>query len=234
MRFVILKSQEGNGGFDIWFKRNVDNALAEGLEPFAYTFAYPLPPGKDKSGNPIAGRDPLEQAKLFVDRVHGASRAMEGRPIFLDYEWPEPPEWGKWGCTAPQINAWCEANAAEVERLSGVTPIIYTYPWWWAAVSKGTDVSWAAKYPLWIASYPTTVGWPAEGAKPVIPKPWDDWLFWQFDGNKGLKLPNGIDSDFCLFNGTEDDLAKVAGKRPDRPVGDGVLGPAAVDEVARK
>lgn len=231
MRFVILKAQQGNEGFDSNFKKNVDLALAEGIEPFAYCFAYPLPAKKG-----VYGRDPKEQAKLFVDRTLGASRAMEGRPFFLDYEWPELQDWQKWGCSAKQIADWCRDNAAKVERLSGVKPVIYTYPFWWENILlRGGDLAWAADYPLWIASYPKVVGWPKDGDKPVMPDPWKTWLFWQFDGNGGLKLPNGVDADFCVFNGDEDALQRLAGKASgDRPAGDGVLGDAAETVCVRR
>lgn len=224
LRFVILKAAQGNDGFDSFFKRNVDAALSEGREPFPYCFAYPLP-------GSTPGRDPKEQAKLFVDRTLGASRAMEGRPFFLDYEWPEPNLWKKWGCSASQIADWCAANAEEVERLTAVTPVIYTYPYWWHAIGSP---AWAAHYPLWIASYPTEVGWPKEGDQPVIPKPWSSYTFWQFDGNGGLRLPNGVDCDFCVFAGDEADLQKFAGKTVVRRHNDDPLGEAASCTVNRK
>lgn len=227
LRFCILKAQSGNDGFDPSFARNVKEALAEGLEPFAYQFAYPLP-------GCTPGRDPREQAKLFVDRTLAVSRVMEGRPFFLDYEWPSPDQWPRWGCSASQIADWCAANAEEVENLTAVTPFIYTYPHWWAAVAKGGDVSWAVHYPLWIASYPTATGWPKEDDLPVVPKPWTTWGMWQFDGNKGLKLPNGVDADFCVFNGSEADLLTLAGKPPPKPHGNDVLGEAASCTVDRK
>lgn len=193
-RFVILKAQQGNDGFDPSFERNMLAAFAASIEAFAYCFAYPLPdsPGK-------LNRCPLEQARLFVERVYKFPQ-MRGRPIFLDLEWPELGDWKKWGCTAASISAWCRDCAAEVFRLTGVRPILYSYPYWWAAVSAA-DVSWAAAYALWIAAYIT--GWPADGAGPKIPHPWASWLFWQFDGNGGLRLPNGVDADFCVFNGDE-------------------------------
>lgn len=105
--------------------------------------------------------------------------------------------------------------AAEVHRLSGVAPVLYTYPWWWAAVRDGVsaygfptkgDVTWAKAYGLWLASYRT--GWPKPGDAPKVPAPWSQWTFWQFDGNGGLRLPNGIDCDFCVFRG--DDAALTA------------------------
>jgi lysozyme len=206
-RFVIMKAQQGNDGFDPWFERNMRSALAHGIEPFAYCFAYPLEPGKKADGTPIFGRDPKEQAKICVDEVYRFPE-MHGRPIFLDLEWPEPGEWAKWGITAKSIAAWCRIFCAEVYRLAGVKPIIYTYPWWWAEVSKSGDVAWASEYPLWLAAY--IKGWPAPNQAPRIPKPWTNYLFWQFDGNGGLVLPNGVDADFCVFNGTEEDLHALA------------------------
>lgn len=207
IRFVILKAQQGNDGFDPWFARNMRAALMAGLVPFAYCFAYPLPPNSPKKGPVVAGgipgRDPREQAKLCVDRVH-AFPEMRGRPIFLDLEWPAPKDWADWGCTAESISEWCRAFCAEVARLSGVTPVLYTYHDWWTHVSFA-DTSWAAAYPLWLAAYPGK-GWPAEGQSPKLPRPWIDWLFWQFDGDGGLRLPNGVDADFCVFNGTEEEL----------------------------
>jgi len=210
IRFVILKAQQGNDGFDPWFARNMRAALTAGLVPFAYCFAYPLPekPGLRIAGT-ISGRGPRDQAKLCVDRVH-AFPEMIDRPIMLDLEWPPPNEWAKWGCTAKQISEWCRDFAAAVAELSGATPVLYTYPWWWAAVSQEADTSWAAAYPLWMAAYTTGGKWPAEDDAPPIPKPWDDWLLWQFDGDGGMKLPNGADADFCVFNGDEAALAALA------------------------
>jgi GH25 family lysozyme M1 (1,4-beta-N-acetylmuramidase) len=217
MRFVILKAQQGNDGFDPFFIRNVQGAIRRGLEPFAYCFAYPLP-----------HLDPKAQAQLFVQRVGLAWPELAKRPLFLDYEWPMPTQWKRWGCTAKQISEWCAANAEEVERYSGRTPVIYTYPDWWANVSKA-DVSWASLYPLWLASYRS--GWPKDGDGPKLPKPWAGWLFWQFDGNGGLRLPNGVDADFCVFNGDEAALQTFI-KGPGGPV-DVVEGSAAETVATR-
>lgn len=217
-KFVILKGQQGNDGFDPWFERNMKAALEHGIEPFPYCFTYPLP-----------HLDPKAQAQLFVERVHRYPE-MRGRPIFIDAEWPEvvgrdgKKGWKEWKCSPAQISEWQRVNAEEVHRLSGVRPRLYTYDWWWACVRdgapgygypKGADVSWAAEYPLWMAWY--TNKWPNEGDKPRIPKPWSSWEFWQFDGNGGLRLPNGVDSDFCVFNGDEAGLRALAnGSHVDR------------------
>lgn len=194
-RFVILKGQQGNDGFDPYLERNAKAALAHGVRAFPYCFQYPLP-----------HLDPKKQAQLFVDRL--SKTCLKDARIFLDMEWPAVENWGKWHCTAQQVSDWLAANAAEVCILTGKEPVLYTYPYWWKAVSK-VDVSWASLYPLWIASYPSSPGWPKDGQRPVVPAPWPTWMFWQFDGNKGLKLPNGVDCDFDVFNGDEAALQAV-------------------------
>ena len=207
IRFAILKAQEGNDGFDPLFARNMRGALKAGLHAYAYVFAYPIQNNGPMTSGYRYGRDPREQAKLCVDRVH-AFPEMRGLPIFADLEWPEPTKWKDWGLTARSISEWCRVFCEEVALLSGAQPILYTYPHWWQSLSAA-DVSWASRYALWLASYPERNRWPTEAERPPVPKPWNDWLFWQFDGNGGMTLPSGVDSDFCVFNGDEDALAAL-------------------------
>ncbi len=205
LRFVILKAQEGNSAFDPWFERNMRAGLAAGLHVFAYVFAYPIQNRGPMTSGYVYGRDPKEQARLCVDRVL-AFPEMRGRPIMLDLEWPAPERWATWGLTAKSISTWCETFCAEVAVLSGAQPVLYTYPDWWRHLSSEADASWAARYGLWLAAYTTGGKWPAEDSDPPVPRPWNEWLLWQWDGDKGLRLPNGVDCDFCVFNGTEDEL----------------------------
>lgn len=202
IRFVILKAQQGNDGFDPYFERNMKAGLDAGLVVFPYCFFYPLPATK-------ASLDPKFQAELFCEKVYRFDD-MKGVPIFIDEEWPEVQNWKKWGCTAPQINASMKENAEEVHRISGVRPGLYTYLFWWQAVSAGADTSWAVDYELWMAWY--AKGWPGGGSKPKVPKPWSSARFWQFDGNGGLVLPNGVDADFNVFDGTMEELRAFAGQ----------------------
>ncbi len=216
IRFCIAKCQQGNDGKDPMFEKNWRTGADHGLVMGGYHFAYPLP-----------HLDPAKQAEGFFAGAGGHGAGRGELPPFIDAEWPEPSKknpdgtisypWKKWGCSAQQMSDWMNACCARMTELFGTKPVIYTYPWWWAAVSQGVDVSWAAEYPLWIASYPGG-GWPAEGAKPAIPKPWTDWLFWQFDGDGGLRLPNGVDADFDLFNGDENALRRLTGDVDDVPI----------------
>lgn len=200
--FVIIRCQIGNDGRDANYDRNV-GAVAAGITPFAYCFAYPL-----------LHLDPKEQARLFVAAVG----KLRDRPIFLDFEWPAPNEWATRKLDAQQIARWLQLLAAEVTTLTGIKPVLYTYPYWWKALIDGRgDVSWANEYPLWLAAYVKTE--PKEtdspdcrftfGKNTRLPPPWIEWLFWQWDGNGGARMPNGTDADFCVFNGDALKLASL-------------------------
>ena len=70
------------------------------------------------------------------------------------------------------------------------------------------------KYPLWIPGGKQYVN--GNGAipdlskekPPIIPLWGDDWSIYQHDGNGGRKMPNGIDCDFNVFRGSEEDFAR--------------------------
>lgn len=182
-RFAFLKCQQGNDGKDPVFEKNRKALTEAGIVVGAYHFAYPLP-----------HLDPKAQAKLFYDACPDITL------VALDFEWPAPEQWAKWSCTPVQVGEWTRICLEEMTRLYGRRPIVYTYPWFCTALIRGgADLAFLIDYPLWIASY---------SKEPVIPEPWKTvgWLFWQDDGNDGKKLPNGVDADFDLFNGTEEDL----------------------------
>lgn len=174
-KFVICRCGVGNGSKDTNYEKNIAGAKAAGLKVMAYHFIYPLPTTPNQ---PL--RDPKAQAKLHAD--------WSGSDILAacDLEWPEPENWTKWGCTAKQIIDWTVTYLEEYERLTGVRPIVYTYPYFAKAI--GLPASFAEKYKLWIASYTAT---------PTIPKPWTDWVMWQDSGGKTTNLPGGgpVDTD---------------------------------------
>lgn len=213
LRFGIFKAQQGNDGFDPYFWRNVKACMDSGRVPGAYFFAYPLP-----------HLDPREQARIFYDRSNGFGTNRGELPPFIDLEWPEvvPSKaggkgWKEWGCSPQQISDWSEAHLDEVTKLWGHKPYLYTYEWWWNCLRlgapaygfpKGADVSWAAKYELWIPRYINR--WPEPGWKAKLVPPFTRAPFVQIDGNGGMRLQNGVDSDFCIFDGTEEELRAIA------------------------
>lgn len=193
IRFLIHKCKQGNDGRDAYFDRNTSAAKNAGWYVGAYHFLYPLP-----------ALDPIKQAEGFFAASTLGAAAGELPPA-LDLEWPDPDAgWSKWGCTAPQVCAWSRKCVERVAEIYGRKPMIYIYPYFAQKLrTGGGDMEWLAEYPLWIASY---------AAKPAMPEPWKTWAFWQYDGNKGERLPNGVDADFNWFNGDEAALAAFAGK----------------------
>ena len=178
VQFVICRCGVGNGGKDAKYDQNVANATAAGLKVAAYHFIYPLPP---QTGQPL--RDPVKQAQLHVGWAGSAVPV-----ICCDLEWPAPQDWAKWGCSAAQIVQWTVAYLEAYEAATGIRPIVYTYPYFAAAIKLPVDFG--QKYKLWIASY--------QSGSPAIPAPWTDWVIWQDSGGTGPNaqhLPNGAPVD---------------------------------------
>ena len=86
-------------------------------------------------------------------------------------------------------------------------------------MSASADVGWAAEYPLWIANYTHSNVWaPPEGANPIVPAPWDDWLFWQFSAKGSrLQIPGitAVPVDRDVFRGDLDGLRRLANIDPE-------------------
>lgn len=176
VQFVICRCGVGNGGIDTKYKQNIANAKAAGLKVMAYHFVYPLPP---LASQPL--RDPKAQAQMHVNAAGGELAAC-------DLEWPPPEQWAKWGCTAAQITQWTVAYLEAYEQLSGIRPIVYTYPYFAKAINL--PAWFGEKYKLWIASY--------QSGSPAVPHPWTDWVLWQDSGGTGPNaqhLPNGAPVD---------------------------------------
>lgn len=174
VQFVIIRCGVGNSGIDSKYAANVAAAKAAGLKVACYHFIYPLPP---LASQPL--RDPVKQAQFHFN-------ASLNQLSCIDCEWPAPEDFAKWNCTPAQINQWMLDYMAEYTRLSNQMPIIYTYPYWAAAVKFNSVF---AQYPLWIASYQAT---------PAIPAPWTDWVLWQNTGGGGHLPTSGVPVDTDL------------------------------------
>ena len=96
------------------------------------------------------------------------------------------------------VDAWIR----EYTRLTGRKPIIYTSQSKWNHVYKGKKNE-HGKLPLWVANYTTAKA-------PLMPEGWNKYTFWQ-TGTQGdkLLLP-GKELDLNIFNGTAEELAKLA------------------------
>ena len=91
-------------------------------------------------------RDPIAQARTLVKRA-GSMRAND-LGYMIDFEVSD-------GAHGLAILDALERCLAEVERISGRTPIVYTGKYFWAQ-AVGVDSEAIARYPLMHAQYPRT------------------------------------------------------------------------------
>ena len=178
--FIICRCGVGNDPSDTLYASNMQKGAAAGLKMAAYHFVYPLPSDPSK---------PSHDAKVQAAMHYKA--AGDVLP-FLDLEWPVVQNWAKWGCTAPQIVQWTIDYLQEYERISGVRPVVYTYPSFADAIKL--PASFGQDYKLWIASYTST---------PRIPAPWTDWIMWQTTGGtlvQGRQIDTDVAKDLSLWD----------------------------------
>lgn len=173
LEFAYLKATEGVTFIDSQFKANYHHAQVADIPVGAYHFFRP-------KLNPIA------QARHFV-RVLGRLPVDGLRPV-LDVEDHDE-------CRRDEIRQGVRACAAEIARLTGVTPIIYTYTSFWEDFVACRETP--KTYPLWIANYNKV-------HRPGLPVGWNKYLLWQWTqtgtvaGVKGNVDLNGFGPGFSL------------------------------------
>ena len=138
-------------------------------------------------------------------------------PPVLDIEVAE-------GLDPQQLQRWVGEFLDETERLTGRTPMVYTYRYFWREHLNDTDEF--TDHPLWLAAYQNHVPEPVGG--------WNQLTFWQRSDAGRVPGVNGP-VDLNLFNGTESQLTDfVAGNNVDLG---GVLesgdGPAVLDTLGK-
>jgi lysozyme len=194
--FVIAKCTHGQDpkAIDPTFARNWSETKRVGQRRGAYHWFVPE-------------HDPIAQADHFVDTLGPLD--INDLPPSFDFE-QQTKILGK---------ALLDRALACVERIEELTMrrvLLYTGSWYWRGFALDLDHPLASR-PLWHAQYPSTLrqGKDYEAAlahlpDPSLPKPWKDRgeseVIWQFDGDHGLVLPDGTDSDFDRFHGDESDL----------------------------
>ncbi len=187
VRFAYMKCSQGNErpGIDATYRRNVEQASANGIHVGAYHYAYCLPPHPDHPW-----RSPREEAQFAFESCKGLGGQRGELSPVVDAEHPSPEDWPKWGCSADQISEWLHEYCETATILWGRLPVIYTYPWWWRSLSAA-DVSWAAPYHLWMATYSHKGdGLPPKGTSPTVPAPWRNWSVWQFSADgSSVRVP---------------------------------------------
>jgi len=139
-------------------------------------------------------KSPKAQAELFFTSL---GNDLGELPFILDIElYTSGPYYGS--------RYWYD-YLERLNQLSGNHPaMIYTaYYFWNNNVYRPpavVDVNYFGKYPLWIANYGVS--------QPLVPKPWTNWLFWQYDEKTLIdgvydEIGRKTECDVDLFNGTD-------------------------------
>ncbi|MEJ5998103.1 glycoside hydrolase family 25 protein [Corynebacterium sp. H130] len=176
--FAFIKATEGIGYQNPQYTHDIQQARNNGLVVGAYHYARP-------------GTDPVAQAAEFAAAYNAHPQDL---PPVMDLEQTD-------GLGPAELQAWTRTFLGETERLTGRTPIVYTYRYFWQQDMGNTTEF--KRYPLWLAAYQNEV--PGQ-----LPGGWDQMAFWQRadDGRvSGIHTP----VDMNLFNGTPGQLAGFSG-----------------------
>ena len=212
--FAFIKATEGPSGrpggtpyTNPWFAKDWQQAGAAGLHRGSYHFARP--------GLPITA-NALSQARYYI-AVTGKHDGVRDLPPVLDLETTN-------GLSAAQTVAWAKVWLAEVERLTGLRAIIYSFPTFWRKTMHDTRAL-THGHLLWLAAYSRN----PKDASP--PGGWRTWSFWQYTDRGHIPgIAGGVDmSHFCCDLDTLRALAdpKPPGPPPGSPFG-------TVDTVERR
>ena len=202
VRFVFVKASE-NTSSDSKFSQHWQGSKSVGMYRGAFHFFH--------SELDTAA----QQATAFIQAV-GSDRGelppvLDLEPV-LDANKKDISPSGNTLLT--RVKTWLDA----VESAFGRKPMIYTSNSY--ATSHGVNASWLVNYPLWLAQYPWMAGThneytdpavpPMPGGIPQQPPVFQPWIIWQYTESGRLNAFSG-GIDFNYFNGSLDDLAKLAG-----------------------
>lgn len=196
-------------GRDTVFAENVKSLRDVNIIPGAYFFPFPLP-----------HLNALDQADLFAEAAYVDGHILgedQGElPPAFDLEWPPPEDWDKWKCNPEQIVDWSLICLKRIETTFRCKPVIYSYPFFLQSIMRASNYAKLMRYKLWIAGGPQYLNgngkWPdiAKEKPPQVPGWGSDWLFWQWDGNGGRRLPGtNVDSDFVVYRYDHESLDRL-------------------------
>lgn len=176
-RFVYVRASAGTLTADSAYATNRAGARAAGLTVGSYHFANP-----DTAANDAAN----EAAWFLRNATIGSGDLL---PV-LDLEVSN-------GLDAASLQAWAQTWLAEVERATGIRPIIYTTAGFWSTSMANSDWFALNGYPLWVAH------WTAASQPSVPAGNWggQGWTFWQYSSTGSVAgIAGAVDLD--RFDGT--------------------------------
>jgi GH25 family lysozyme M1 (1,4-beta-N-acetylmuramidase) len=133
-RFAIVKATEGTSYTNPYFAKDYSAAGAAGLVRGSYHFARPATPIVSTA---------VAQAKAFAAQV-GTVTSAKTLPPALDLEVTG-------GLSSSQLVTWAQVFLLKMRSLTGRTPMLYTYPFFWSSIVN--DPTAFKRFPLWMASY---------------------------------------------------------------------------------
>ena len=206
VRFATMRLANGTT-VDTRFVTNWHAAQAAGVMRGAYQFFNPH-------------IDPVAQANVVIAQLAAEGFGPGDLPPEIDVEWPQSATnpLPSPAAYANGIRAWMNA----IRSHFGVEPIIYTGGFYWDSYVRSAE--WSAN-PMWHAEYPNYVGpndprntiysfdvnpLPRAGCPRGISDSFATWSFWQFAGDNGRApgVTGGVDVN--VFNGTLDELNRIA------------------------
>ena len=180
--FAWIRASKGNADsdgncrfLDPKFYSNIGNAKAAGLIAGAYHV-----------GN-VVQHSAVEEADFFVSVAGDYIKPGHLRPV-LDLESHSCGDPASLGASA--LSTWVDQWATEVQRLTGVSPIIYCNQ----VFLVNLQSSLGQKYDLWVAKFTEN----PESA--VTATPWSDWTAFQYSQNGSVGGISPIDLN--VFRGT--------------------------------
>jgi len=132
--FAIVKATEGTNYVNSYFAADYAGIRKAGMVRGSYHFARPA--------RPVAS-SALAQAKFYVSHI-GATNTTATLPPALDLEVTG-------GLPRVELITWAQDFLLDVRSLTGRTPMLYTYPYFWSSTLG--DSAAFARYPLWMAAY---------------------------------------------------------------------------------
>ena len=132
--FAIVKATEGTSYVNKYFAADYTGIRNAGMVRGSYHFARP--------STPVAS-SAAAQARFYVAHL-GSTKTTNTLPPALDLEVTG-------GLSRVSLITWAQDFLLDVRNLTGRTPMLYTYPYFWS--STLADPAAFSRYPLWMAAY---------------------------------------------------------------------------------
>jgi len=175
--FTFIQATHGMNNPNVYFAADWRDSRAAGLVRAPYHYAIP-------DWSPTSA---VDQARSFIAMTGTTHETIDLAPT-LDMEEDN-------GLPPDALVRWAQTFLLTVEQLTGRTPIIYTYRYFWQTKMANTTA--LSGYPLWIAQYSAPLTYPMVGG-------WPRETFWQYTSTGSIPGISGqVDiSQFCCDLGS--------------------------------